>query len=240
VDQLLHEMDRSGVERAILLGWYWKNGDTCALMNRFYADCVRQHPDRLSAFATIQPLDGVAQAVAEVRRACNDGLVGLGELSPHSQGYDVTNGAFREVLGLAAELKLPVNLHVTDPNSREYPGRVETPVEDFLGLANAFPEVNFILAHWGGLLPLRDASAPALRNLHYDTSASPLMYDDSVWKRILSVVPPEQVLFGSDYPLNLYPKLSDTPEMTRFIAEAATADAPRAIMRDNALRLIHR
>ena len=41
------------------------------------------------------------------------------------------------------------------PTGRPYPGRVATPLEDFLGLAGRFPRVRFILAHWGGQLPLR-------------------------------------------------------------------------------------
>ena len=238
VDELLREMDRADVERAILLGWYWANAETCEAQNRFYADCVRHHPGRLSAFATLQPSAGSERTLAEMRRAHADGLVGVGELSPHSQDYSVSSGVFREVLLLAGELKLPVNLHVTDPNSRDYPGRVETPLEDFMRLAREFPQTKFILAHWGGLLPLRDPEAVSLRNIFYDTAASPLLYDESVWARFLAAVPSEQILFGSDFPLNLYPKLEAGPEMERFIAEAVTAGVPGDVMGGNVARLL--
>jgi hypothetical protein len=63
---------------------------------------------------------------------------------------------FQEVLELAGELRLPVNLHVTDHEGAHYPGQVKTPLRDFLWLANTYPQTNFILAHWGGLLPLHD------------------------------------------------------------------------------------
>jgi len=237
VEELLQEMDRAGVERAVLLGWYWSNARTCELQNRFYGECVRAYPDRLSAFATIQPCAGREVSLREVRRAYDDGLIGLGELSPHSQGYEIASDVFQAVLTLATELRLPVNLHVTDPNIREYPGRVETPLDNFVSLAKAFPKVNFILAHWGGLLPLRDVTTDKLTNVYYDTAASPLIYDDSVWQRFLSVVSPAQVLFGSDFPLNLYPKISDEPEMKRFIAEARTAGSPKNVMGENAATL---
>lgn len=238
VDELLVEMDGAGVERAVLLGWYWAKGDTCEWQNRFYAECVRLHPDRLSAFASIQPLAGKSVALAEIRRARDAGLIGLGELSPHSQRYGVDHEDFQAVLHLADELKLPVNLHVTDPNSREYPGRVETPLKDFVSVARAFPRVHFILAHWGGLLPLRDTEATKLENVFYDTAASPLMYDDSVWQRVLATIPAERVMFGSDYPLSLYPKSGDKPEMKRFIAEANAARVPQKVMSENALKLL--
>jgi predicted TIM-barrel fold metal-dependent hydrolase len=54
------------------------------------------------------------------------------------------------------------------------------------------------------------------------------------------VVPPERMIFGSDFPLNVYPKLGAEPEMSRMIAEARAAGAGDAIMRENALRLFTR
>jgi predicted TIM-barrel fold metal-dependent hydrolase len=135
---------------------------------------------------------------------------------------------------------LPVNLHVTDPDGRKYPGRVETPLADFTRLAREFPTVTFILAHWGGLLPLRDASARELTNVFYDTAASPLLYDAGVWRRFIEAVGAERVLFGSDYPLNLYPKLEAGPEMKLLVAEAEAGGAGEAVLRGNATRLLKR
>jgi len=238
VEELLHEMDRCGVERVVLLGWYWLRAESCAQQNRFLAECVRVHRDRLSAFVTVQPAAGREVTLAELRRGRDAGLIGVGELSPHSQGYGIDDEVFAEVLRTAGEWNLPVNLHVTDPNSREYPGRVETPLEDFLALARRFPRTNFILAHWGGLLPLRETAAIELENVFYDTAASPLLYDDTVWRRFLAVVRHDRVLFGSDFPLNLYPKSELTIGMARFLAEAQNAEAPEAVLRGNAVRLL--
>lgn len=238
VEELLRAMDAAGVERSVLLGWYWQNAATCSVQNRFYADSVRQWPDRLTAFASVQPGDRSRDACEEMRRSREQGLVGLGELSPHSQGYDIDNARFAAVLALAAEWGWPINLHVTDPNSRDYPGRVETPLDDFIKLARGFPHCTFILAHWGGLLPLRNADAAALPNLYYDTAASPLLYDDSVWRRFLAVVAADHVLFGSDFPLNNYPKLDPSPAMERLIDEARGAGVDAVVLRDAAVRLL--
>jgi len=238
IDQLLREMDRVGVERSVLLGWYWRHPKTCERQNRFYAECIRAHPDRLSAFATIQPQGGSDTTLEEIRRAHGAGLIGLGELSPHSQGYGIGNLAFRSALLLAGELGWAVNVHVTDPNCRPYPGRVETPLEDYIALAREFPAVNFILAHWGGLLALREGAVATLSNVYYDTAASPLMYDDTVWGRVLAKVPRERVLFGSDFPLNLYPKLDAGPNMHRLIDEAKKAGCSSDVLRENAAFLL--
>jgi len=212
------------------------------MQNRFYEKCVRAHPDRLAAFATLHPAAGRKATLDEVRRAHGEGLCGLGELSPHAQGYGMADPVFGAVLRLAARLHLPVNLHVTDPDSGNYPGRMETPLKDFLWLARKFPRTTFILAHWGGLLPLREAKALRLSNVYYDTAASPLLYTEDVWRRFLAVVPVERVLFGSDYPLNAYPRIDAAPNLARLVAEVhratANADQLEAVVRDNAARII--
>ncbi len=240
VEELLREMDAAGVARAVLLGWYWEKPETCAWQNRFYAACVRAHPDRLSAFAALQPRAGHWAALEEMHRARDGGLVGIGELSPHSQGYAVDDAAFGEVLTLAADWKMPVNLHVTDPAGRTYPGRVETPLADFVQLARAWPWTQFVLAHWGGLLPLVEATANAatLPNVYYDTAASPLIYDADIWARALPVIGADRTLFGSDFPLNLFPKQDVRPNMARFIAEARTGGADLGVLGGNVARLL--
>jgi len=241
VDELLREMDAAGVERAVLLGWYWLQPAACARQNRFYAECVRAHPTRLSGFATVHPMGGRDATLAEMRRARDEGLSGLGELSPHSQGYSVDDAVFRAAIALAAKWCWPVNLHVTCPDARAYPGHVATPLGDFVRLAEECPLTNFILAHWGGLLPLRpgfSARVQALKNVFYDTAASPLLYDATVWRRFLAAVRPDQVLFGSDFPLNVYPRIDAAPAMIRLIHEAHAAETPTSVLRDNAMRVL--
>jgi predicted TIM-barrel fold metal-dependent hydrolase len=242
VDELLRQMDADGVARAVLLGWYWERPETCARQNAFYAECVRRHGDRLAAFATLHPAAGEHGVREELARARDGGLRGLGELSPHSQSHSVDEPAFRAALTLAGEWGWPVNLHVTDPDARPFPGRVETPLDDFVRLVREHPQTNFVLAHWGGLLPLRVPEARGLANVYYDTAASPLLYGEDVWRRFLDVVSAERVLFGSDFPLNVYPRIDDAPNFARLMAEAHRA-GPRAtelpgLMGANAARLL--
>jgi predicted TIM-barrel fold metal-dependent hydrolase len=234
--ELLREMDACGVERAVLLGWYWEHHATCVTQNRFYTECVRAHPDRLSAFATLHPAGGPA-ALEEVRRARSEGLIGLGELSPHSQHVALTDPTWNQVLHLAGELGLPVNLHVTDPASRKFPGRVETPLEDFRRLASAHPATNFILAHWGGGLAFEPRSR-LLPNIWFDTSATPLLYASARRTEILAAAAGGRLLFGSDYPLILYPEFENAPALGRLVEEFKAAGVSAEVMARNAARLL--
>jgi len=240
VDELLREMDASGVSKAVLLGWYWEKHATCVEQNAFYADCVRMHPDRLAAFATVHVGAGEA-ALDEVRKAKDAGLIGLGELSPHSQGVSLHDPWWLKLMALAGELKLPVNLHVTDPNSALYPGRVETPLADFIGLAREFPFTKFILAHWGGGLAF-DSECRALLNVYYDTAASPLLYPPDIWSRGIAGVGQERILFGSDYPLVLYPRTEPTHGFAGILDEVAAAGLTEgqksSLLNENVKRLL--
>ncbi len=221
VDELLRSMDGAGVDRAVLLGWYWENHDTCVRQNRFYAECVQAHPERLSAFATVHAGAGGA-ALAEVRRARDDGLIGLGELSPHSQGVAVSDPGWLAILALASELGMPVNLHVTDPGIGKYPGRVETPLMDFRLMATAFPCVKFILAHWGGRLWSDAAHGRVLPgNVWVDTAATPLLYPGgSIWREGVVACGAGRVLWGTDYPLDLYPSEPGRGAFAGLLTEA--------------------
>jgi len=245
VDELLRAMDGAGIERVVLQGWYWEKHDTCALQNRFYAGCLRTHPDRLSAFATFHPAAGLDAVTAEVRRAAGEGFCGLGELSPHSQGVALDDPVWRAALVLAGELNLPINLHVTEPHSKKYPGKVETPLGDFVRLAQEFPATKFILAHWGARLPLDPelgAEATACPNLYYDTAASPLLYDGQVYREMIAAVGTARVLYGSDHPLDLFPKLGTTPllgAMLTAVRSSGLSDAVlAAVLGQNAVDLL--
>jgi len=231
VEQLLRDMDAAGVTKAVLLGWYWENHATCVMHNRFYAGCVRAHPDRLAAFATVHPAAKDA-ALAEVRRAVDDGLIGLGELSPHSQQVPIDDPVWRQILALAGEMKLPVNLHVTDPASRPFPGRVATPLADFTRLAHEFPQTTFILAHWGGGLAWAPEAA-TLSNVWFDTAASSLLYGVEAWTKASN----KRVLFGSDYPLVLYPRTETEPDFGGLLHEAMATGASAGVLGENATTL---
>jgi len=241
VEQLLHAMDADDVSRAVLLGWYWNQPESCAAQNRFYARCVRAHPDRLSACAAIHPATAPEEAMMAVRIAAEDGFVGLGELSPHSQNSAPDDPVLADILQLAGELGLPVNFHVTDPEGRDYPGRVATPLQDFVNLARANPRTTLILAHWGGQLALVEPAALTLSNVYYDTAASPLLYDAGIWARFLAKVSFERVLFGSDFPLDLFPSSGKGPGFSGLVNQAKAADLGaagiRAVLHDNAVRL---
>jgi predicted TIM-barrel fold metal-dependent hydrolase len=245
-DRLLRDMDAAGVERAILLGWYWERLETCQWHNRYYESCVRAHPDRLSAFATVNAA-AEADALAEMRRCADAGFIGLGEICPRAFGVSPLHPQWVAVFQLAIELNWPVNLHVTDPSSRVFPGRIETPLDEIVALAEQMPRLRLILAHWGGGLALHELNPrcrKALANAAYDTAATPLLYDARVYAAASNIVGADRILFGSDYPLLVFPKDQAEPDLTRVVQAARASGLPldqmNAVLGGNAARMLRR
>jgi hypothetical protein len=181
-----------------------------------------------------------------VRRAAGEGLIGLGELSPHSQKFALNDPTWLKILALAGEMKLPVNLHVSDPSGSRFPGYVDTPLEHFKQMAQDIPQTTFVLAHLGGGLVFEETRAKTRRllaNVYYDTAAAPLIYPNtSHWRAMLDMVPAQKVLFGTDYPLNLFPGEQSEPGMRKMVQQVADfglkPDDQAAIFGGNAERVL--
>jgi len=243
---MLRDMDRAGIEKCVLLGWYWENQETCDLQNAWFNDLIKAHPDRLLAFATIQPRAKQA-ALDSLERALDVGFCGIGGLFPQAQEFAYDDPHFLRVLQIASERGAPINLHVTDPLIPTKAATRVTPLENFVRLAKDFPGVKLILAHWGGGLPFYELNPrlrEILRNVTYDCAASPLLYDRRVFRQIVDLVGADRVLYGSDYPLLLYPREQQAPEFKRFLNDLATAgltaEEQEKVLGKNLLRLVGR
>lgn len=222
VDTMLRDMDAAGIERAVMLGWYWQHQSTCDQQNAWMADWCHDHPDRLMAFAAVNPKAG-DDAVAKTQRWLDAGFVGIGELLDRVQGYDYSDEDFAGLVDLAAEYRVPFNLHVTDPKLNERPGMMPTPLAPFVELGHRYPATHFILAHLGGGIPWWD-NGPLPPNLYFDSAAVPLIYESTVYRKTIDAVGSERVLFGTDYPLRLHPRKSRKPEFKRMVDEIRAAE----------------
>ena len=77
-EDLLSAMDRSGVERAVVMGMGWTDPDVATEANDYIIQAVADNPSRLTGFCSVNPAWG-DPAVTEVRRCIAAGLVGIGE-----------------------------------------------------------------------------------------------------------------------------------------------------------------
>ena len=216
VDTMVAAMDAAGVDKAVLLGWYWENESTCRWHNTVMAKWLTKAPERLLGFAAIYPNHKV---IDQLEAAQALGFCGVGELHLGVQGFDATSPHWQAMAQWCVANDWPINCHATETAGHEHPGSVATPLQAFVRMAEAAPDLKLILAHWGGGLAFFEQN-PKLRkvlaNVYYDCAASPLLYQMRVFRHMLDLVGIDKLLFGSDYPLRIFPKSQKTPEMVRY------------------------
>ena len=190
-DQLEQIMSAHGIERAFM----------------FCLDEPDRHPafrsanDRTLAFAErsggrlipFVRLDLNESPLEEARRCLDAGARGI-KLHPRAQKFTSTDERLGPVFELAAERRVPILIHA---------GRGLPPIAAGLAkLVERYPEASLILAHAGiaDMAALADCMA-GRKGVFFDTSTwSPIDLLD-----FYRQVPPEQVLYASDYPYGQQP-----------------------------------
>ena len=203
-DELVAVMDNEGVDLAVVMGVGWTDRELAAEANDYIVASVERFPARLVGLCSVSPSWG-EDAVREVERCARGGLVGIGELHPDTQGFDLTSTeTMGPVMEAARELGLLVLTHSSEPVGHLYPGKGKTTPDKLYAFARNYPDNAIVCAHWGGGLPfyrLMPEVERQLTNVYYDTAASPLLYRPEIFSTIVSLGGSDKVLFGTDFPL---------------------------------------
>jgi predicted TIM-barrel fold metal-dependent hydrolase len=191
LDELLGTMDRYGVGQAFMFcldepdrhpGFRAANERTLAFAER--------SGGRLLPFVR---LDLTEQPVEEARRVLDLGARGI-KLHPRAQKFQTDDGRLDPVFELAAERRVPILIHG---------GRGLPPIAAGLHrLVDRYPGSQLIIAHAG----IADMAGLAG---HFSGHAG-VFFDTSTWSPIDLLdfhrqVPPEQVVYASDYPYGTQP-----------------------------------
>jgi predicted TIM-barrel fold metal-dependent hydrolase len=238
VDDLLKAMDEDGIQRSIVMGMGWTDPGLAREVNDYLIESVRNHPDRLTGFAGLNPAWG-DRATREADRCARVGLRGIGELHPDTQGFDLGNeSTMTPLMEVAEEYGLIVTTHSSEPAGHLYTGKGHTTPDvlwRFIQNSQRFPNVKIVCAHWGGGLPfyaLMPEVKEALTNVYFDTAASPFLYTPDVFSTVERLVGADHILFGSDYPL-LRPK-----RVLTQLEESGLPNETQQIIRTSGLRLL--
>jgi len=192
LDELLAILDRYGVSRA----------------NMFCLDEPDRHPgfragnDRTLEFAERSDgklipfvrLDLAEGPIEEAERCLDRGARGI-KLHPRAQKFLLDDERLTPVFAIAAERRVPILIHG---------GRGLPPIADHLAhLVERYPDAQLIIAHAG----IADLSGLA-GNF---AGKAGVFFDTSVWSPVdllsfFRLVPPEQILYASDYPYGTQPQ----------------------------------
>ncbi len=190
-EELLALMDRYGVSRTFMFCLDEPDREPAfsAANDRTLAFAERSG-GRLIPFVR---LDLTESPIEEAERCLDRGARGI-KLHPRAQKFQLNDGRLAPVFALAAERRVPILIHG---------GRGLPPIADHLhALVDTYPDAQLIIAHAG----IADLSGLAG---HFAGKAG-VFFDTSVWSPIdllsfFRLVPPEQILYASDYPYGQQP-----------------------------------
>ncbi len=235
-EELIASMDKNGIDVSVILNIGWTTHELCVETNDYILESIAGYPDRLIGFCSIQPLSYQA-ALDEIERCARGGARGIGELRPDVQLFNLIDDEITApFVKMLKKHKLIMLTHASEPVGHDYPGK-GTVTPDFLyHFIVRYPDLPIICSHWGGGLPfyaLMPEVKKALKNVFFDTAASPLLYSPQVYDIAIKLVGADKILFGSDYPLL---------EQGRSLKEVASLNLPQEvahkILYDNARRLL--
>ncbi len=234
-EDVIRSMQAAGVDRTVVFGFPWRDGKLCAWNNDYLIDAIRRYPDKLLGFACVQPLD--ARDAQELARCLDAGLMGLGELGPDGQRFDIED---KRILQASAEVlqhyDRPLLTHASEPVGHSYPGKGQTFPKKLISLARNFPDLKIVMAHWGGGLPFYDLMPELheiLLNVYYDSAASTYLYRFDVFPVAARIVGADRILWGTDYPLLSQAKMLDRIRLSGLLPEEL-----EAVLGGNAARLL--
>jgi uncharacterized protein len=153
--------------------------------------------------------------IDEAIRCLDRGARGI-KLHPRAQRFTLNDDRLAPVFELAAERRVPILIHG---------GRGLPPIADHLSrLTERYPQAQLIIAHAG------IADMAALAGLFAGRTG--VFFDTSVWSPVdlldfFHQVPPEQILYASDYPYGRQPQ-----SLLISLRTAVTAGLNEAQLRD--------
>jgi predicted TIM-barrel fold metal-dependent hydrolase len=210
VERLIADMDEAGIDKTVILpldfDYLYADAEyTFRDFNDLAGDYLRRYPDRIIAFAGIDPRRG-ASAVDELKR-CVEGMGFSGLKLWTVTGFLPDDAAYYPLYEEAARLGINILVHTGLGPGNTYLGTCRPLHVD--KIAVDFREINFIMAHMG--TPWTDEAMTVAKknpNVYVDTSAWQAAYKLYPLEmiRIISTAKLMQgsvgkVLFGTDWPL---------------------------------------
>jgi len=235
-EDLVAEMDASGVDATVTFSFGWSDAGLIEEMNSYVIDATRRYPKRIYGMAVLQPTAGL-RAVRELERCAAAGMIGLGELMPHGQGYKLSDiDLLTPFMEIVRQHQLLVLSHCSEPIGHVYPGKGNVTLQDIVTFLTAFPNVRFVAAHWGGGLPFYCLMPEIQRiagHVWYDTAATAYLYRNTILPVVADLVGADRILFASDYGLLRQRRIID------YIAQSGlSSEAVGMVLGGNAQNLL--
>jgi hypothetical protein len=225
LEQLVDEMDASGVSRGVLCSGYTAPGD-----REWVLKAREVHPDRFALSHVVDPRAGLTAVRLVDELVRDDNYVLIRMLGLQTQLY-YNDPAYYPVYARCAELGIPVGLNVGFPGP-QVPSKYQDPmpIDDVCAF---FPELTVVLQHGGE--PWVDTCVKLMikwPNVHYMTSAIAPKHVPAQVIHYANTRGADRVMFASDFPLLTHERCAaevarmpfkDSQRLAKFAANNAAA-----------------
>ncbi|MBQ4290820.1 MAG: amidohydrolase family protein [Clostridia bacterium] len=222
-DSLLRAGDRAGISKFVVHSVATKPHHVASI-NRFIAEQVHLHPDRLIGYGTVHPdmedPESVIQSIFEL------GLRGI-KIHPDTQAFNMDDPRMFPVYELIRG-KLPLLIHCGDYRyDFSHPRRL-------VNLLRNFPDLTVIGAHFGGW-SIPEIAYDTLKDEHcyLDCSSSRFILGPRRMRELIRMFGSERMLFGSDYPM-----WDPADELAAFYSYGLTDRECEQILSENPKRVL--
>jgi predicted TIM-barrel fold metal-dependent hydrolase len=234
--------------------------------NEFIRNLVSRAPGRLYGSCIVNPhfLD---ESLRAMERCFGEwGFVQLGEMLQYMMDYEMDSGSAEKLVRRAAQLGVPVQVHISTSNAGTHPSsHGMSQLDDLCRLADRAPEAQYVLAHAVGMpdddppvvdqyldfiderygsfptsfwVEIRDFDSPGVRSVLDRVPADRLLAGTDWVTRVGPPFLPYGCIFGVERPEdNPYPPRVET--MVQFLEDAgADDDTVDRIGHRNAMELL--
>ncbi len=235
--ELMLAMDKAKVDVTVCLGLGWTDLGVAREANEYILRAAASSDGRLVPFCSVSPNWG-QDALGEIERCVERGARGIGELHPDTQGFDIADASvMAPIMDAAREMGLIVMVHSSEPTGHCYAGKGKTTPDKLWAFIQNFPDNRIVCAHWGGGLPfyaLMPEVREGLKNVYFDTAASPFLYTPDVFDSVTRIIGAEKILLGTDYPL-----LTQTRLLKQVNGSPLSDEQKRLILGENGQNLLN-
>lgn len=266
----LKAMDATGVDIHALSETspmvYWAPAAFGLKLSQVYNDALaaahQKYPNRFLGLMTL-PMQAPDLAVQELERAAKlPGIRGV-YIATHINDKNLDDKSFWPVYARCEALHLPLLLHPINPLAAErmrshyLRNFIGNPTDTgvaaasliFGGVMDAFPKLDVVLPHAGGIMPIligrwdhgsgvrpetkhmTKAPSTYLRRFHYDT----VSHSPAIMANIIKQVGADRVVLGSDHPADM--SLERPVDFVESIPDLSRSDR-ELILGGNAKRLL--
>ena len=221
-EDLIDQLDKANIAKAVVHSAATKPDQVHSINNFIYEQC--QKYDKFIGFATLHP--DLTDMKEEIERISSMGFKGI-KLHPDFQEFDIDSDKALKMYEMLND-RFIILFHTGDPTRTfSSPKRLAHTLE-------LFPNMKAIAAHMGGYSVWEEAKEYLYgKNVYIDTSSSLFALAPQQAADMIRMHGVDKVLFGTDYPMWLHEE-----ELRRFMSLPLTEEDRKAILHDNAAKLL--